>query len=57
MVYLGEQVETAEVTDDTVDFWETFAFSTGLKRKGEGLLAAVIELKSPKFSLTLNFLI
>lgn len=43
MVYLGEQVETAKVTDNTVDLWQTFAFSTGLKRKGKSLLAAGVE--------------
>lgn len=37
IVYLGEQVETAKVTNNTVDFRETFAFSIRLQRKGECL--------------------
>lgn len=32
-VYLGEQVETAEVTNDTINLWQALAFSTGLKHR------------------------
>jgi len=42
VVYLGEQVEAAEMTDNTVDFWETFTFSTGLKRKGRRYTAEIL---------------
>ena len=42
MIYLGEQIETAKVTDDAIDLWETFTFSTGLEREEESLFATVV---------------
>ena len=32
-IYLGEQVEAAEVADDTINLWQTLAFSTWLTKK------------------------
>lgn len=33
-VYLGEQVETAEMTNNAVDLWQAFTFPTRLKKTG-----------------------
>lgn len=30
VIYLGEQVEAAKMADNTIDLWQTFAFSTRL---------------------------
>lgn len=43
-VYLGEKVKTAQVTDDTVDFREAFAFSARLKRGNDAFNSAVIKI-------------
>ena len=50
MVYLGKQVEAAKVTDNTIDFWQTFAFSIGLKKKMK-----VHFLVAEKYNVTSSF--